>query len=142
MKGSKAFMDIIKAYLDEFAKTDEVFAEKYQNRTDKSIEDCCSFIASQVQKMGVCGLDDNEVFGLAIHYFDEDNLHFDKIQYDVVCNHAIELTEEEKTEAKAEALRQYQQKMYDEYLKKSSKKKESDPSAPTKTPEERLQELM
>lgn len=122
-KATQAFQDIIKAYLDRFAQDDEMFAEKYRN-PNKSIEECCSFIASTVKKMGVCGLDDAEVFGLAVHYYDEDEIKFDKINYSVVCNQAIELTEEEKAEAKAEALRKYQQKMYDEYAKKNSKKKE------------------
>lgn len=122
-KASQAFQDIIKAYLDRFAQDDYMFAEKYRN-PNKSIEECCNFIASSVQKMGVCGLDDAEVYGLAVHYYDEADITADKIDYQVVCNHEIELTEEEKADAKAEAIRQYQQKMYDEYAKKNSKKKE------------------
>lgn len=122
-KATQAFQDIIKAYLDRFAQDDEMFAEKYRN-PNKSIEECCNFIASTVQKMNVCGLDDAEVFGLAVHYYDEEDIKAGNINYKVVCNQEIELTEEEKAEAKAEALRQYQQKMYDEYVKKNSKKKE------------------
>jgi len=121
MKGSKAFEGVIKAYLDRYATRDEVFAEKYQSN-NKSIEECCSYIASEVRKMGVNGLDDAEVFGLAIHYYDEEDIKAEKVNYDVVCNHTIELTEEEKAEAKEKAIKQYQDKVIAELKEKNAKK--------------------
>lgn len=122
MKGSKAFEGIIKAYLDRYATRDEVFAEKYHNNTNKSIEECCSYIASEVQKMGVNGLDDAEVFGMAVHYYDEEDIKAEKINYQVVCNHPIELTEEEKAQAKEDAIKQYQNKVIAELREKNAKK--------------------
>jgi uncharacterized protein YqfA (UPF0365 family) len=125
MKGSKHFEGIIKAYLDRYATRDEVFAEKYRNSTGKSIEECCAYIASEVLKMGVNGLDDIEVFGLAVHYYDEKEVKIEKTenyQYLAVCNHKIELTEEEKEEAKAKAMEQYQQQLIAEMRSKCAKK--------------------
>lgn len=125
MKGSKAFESIIKTYLDRYASKDEMFAEKYRN-PNKSIEECCGFIASQVANMGVNGVDDAEVFGLAVHYYDEQDVKVEKVNYQVVCNHPVELTEEEKAEAKANAIKEYQQKMYNEYANKNNKKKKEE----------------
>ena len=72
--------------------------------------------------MGVNGLDDAEVFGLAIHYYDEEDIKAEKVNYDVVCNHTIELTEEEKAEAKEKAIKQYQDKVIAELKEKNAKK--------------------
>ncbi|WP_333615780.1 PcfK-like family protein, partial [Bacteroides pyogenes] len=55
------------------------------------------------------GLSDEEVYSLAVHYYDEDNLKVGKpINCKVVVNHTIELTEEEKVEARQNAIKQYQ----------------------------------
>ena len=43
------------------------------------------------------------------HYYDEDDIEVGKpLQCQVVVNHAVELTEEEKAEARQNAIRQYQ----------------------------------
>lgn len=129
MKNSVAFENAIKKYLDEFAQNDVHFAQKYNN-PNKSVEECCSFIASEVKKMGVCGLDDSEVYGLAVHYYDEENVKVEPVgDYMVACNCHVELTEEQKEEARAEAVRQYQKTLYDEMVAKNIKsapKKEKD----------------
>ncbi len=46
---------------------------------------------------------------MAVHYYDEDNLEIGKpTNCQVMVNHMVELTEEEKAEAKQEAIKQYQ----------------------------------
>ena len=46
---------------------------------------------------------------MAVHYYDEDDIEVGKaISCQVVVNHIVELTEEEKAEAKQEAIKQYQ----------------------------------
>ena len=52
---SKSFRDAIKNYLDQFAKENNLFAEKYKNQK-KSIGECCNYIIQEVQKMQVHGL--------------------------------------------------------------------------------------
>ena len=47
---------------------------------------------------------DDEVWSLAIHYYDEDNIDVGKpISCGVVVNHKVELTEEEKAQARKDA---------------------------------------
>jgi hypothetical protein len=72
------FEKIIKDYLVGRAGSDAVFAEKFYDRMgkegDKAIEGCCSYITAEAKKKAVKGcavIADDEVFGWAIHYFDE-----------------------------------------------------------------------
>ena len=70
------FENAIKEYLDARAKEDVKFAEKYSNEK-KSIEECCRFILGEMRKKaksGMYGATDAEVFGLAVHYYDEEDL--------------------------------------------------------------------
>jgi hypothetical protein len=58
-----------------------------------------------VQKSGCNGFTDDEVFSMAVHYYDEDNIEVGKtINCHVVVNHTVELTEEEKQQARKEAI--------------------------------------
>lgn len=68
------FQEVIKQYLDGRAAQDEQFAVTYL-KENKSIEECCKYIISEARKLGteVC-MSDDEVFGLAVHYYDEDNI--------------------------------------------------------------------
>lgn len=95
------FENAIKEYLDARAKEDVKFAEKYSNGK-KSIEECCRFILGEMRKkakIGMYGATDAEVFGLAVHYYDEEDIKVDKnVSAEVVINR--ELTEEEKQEFK------------------------------------------
>ena len=100
MKGTEKFAEAIKAHLDNLAQTDELFAKEYA-KENKSIEECVQFILSEVQKSGCNGFADEEIFGLALHYFSEDNLEITN-----VGTHHVELTEEEIAEAKEKARQQ------------------------------------
>lgn len=71
------FEEAIKQYLDELAKTDKLFAKTYA-KENKSVEECCNYIIAEVQKLangqrGVA-LKDSEVYQLAVHYYDEDDI--------------------------------------------------------------------
>ena len=62
-----------------------------------------------MQKSGCNGFDDDEIYSMAVHYYDEDNIEIGKpTNCQVMVNHIVELTEEEKAEAKQEAIKQYQ----------------------------------
>lgn len=91
------FENAIKEYLDARAKEDVKFAEKYSNEK-KSIEECCRFILGEMRKKaksGMYGATDAEVFGLAVHYYDEEDIKVEKnVSAEVVINR--EMTEEEK----------------------------------------------
>lgn len=79
MKGSETFKKIIKAYLDKRAAEDELFAKDYA-KPGKNIDDCCDFIISEVKKSGRQGFDDDEIYGIAIHYYNEEEVSFTKNQ--------------------------------------------------------------
>lgn len=103
-KGTRAFNDTIKAYLEERAENDALFAVKFANPS-KSVEDCVTYILNQVQKSGCNGFTDAEVYGMAIHYYEENEIEVgNPINCKVVVNHTVELTEEEKEEARQEAI--------------------------------------
>ena len=111
MKGTEQFKLTIKAYLDERAKNDELFASSY-TKENKNLDDCITFILNQARAIadeGGCGMTDDEVYSLAVHYYDEDNIEIGKaINCGIIVNHRVELTEEEKAEAKEKALKAYQ----------------------------------
>ncbi len=100
MKGTEHFKDVIQNYLETRASYDELFSENF-HKENKNIDECITYILTEVQRMGCAGLSDEEVYSLAVHYYDEDNIEVGKsINCQVVVNHTIELTEEEKAEAR------------------------------------------
>jgi hypothetical protein len=104
MKSTDAFKNTISAYLTQYATTDELFAEKLQNPA-KNIDDCITYILNTVQKSGENGFTDDEIYNMAIHYYDEQNIEVGKkIDAKVVVNHHVEITTEEKAEMKKKAL--------------------------------------
>ena len=108
MKATEQFTRTIAEYLNLRAATDTLFASNLQ-KPHKSIEQCITYILNQVQKSGCNGFDDDEIYSMAIHYYDEDDLEVgNSIPCNVVVNHVVELTEEEKAEARQEAIKQYQ----------------------------------
>jgi hypothetical protein len=123
MKATEHFKQTIKAYLDERAKGDELFAVSYAKES-KNMEDCVTFILNQVKKSGCMGFSDEEVYSLAVHYFDEDDIEVGKpVVCDVIVNHAVELTEEEKAQARQEALKQYQAEQLRKMQQRTNKPK-------------------
>ena len=103
-KGTQAFNDTIKAYLEERAENDALFAVKFANPS-KSVDDCVTYILNQVQKSGCNGFEDDEIFGMAVHFWEENEIEVGKpINCQVVVNHTVELTEEEKEQARQDAI--------------------------------------
>lgn len=108
-KGTERFGAVIKSYLDKRAEEDELFRVKYE-AVNRPIEDIVRYIIGEVQKSGVCGWTDDEVYSLAIHAAEEAELTIPEMKScNVVVNHHVELTEEEKAEQRAIALKRYQE---------------------------------
>lgn len=104
MKASKHFTRTILTYLELRAESDTLFAESF-NKEHKNIDDCVTYILNQVQKSGCNGFADDEIFSMAIHYYDEDNIEIGSpINGQIVVNHIVELTEEEKEQARRDAI--------------------------------------
>ena len=112
MKVSVSFKNAIQSYLEQRAEYDELFARSYRSPL-KNIEDCITYILNYVQKSGCNGFDDDEIFGQAVHYYDETDIEISKpIDCKVVVNHHVELTEEEKAQARREAIKRAEDEAY------------------------------
>ncbi len=108
MNGTEQFTRTISEYLNLRAATDPLFAPNLA-KPHKNIEDCITYILKQVQQSGCNGFEDDEIYSMAVHYYDEDNLEVgSRVACHVVVNHTIVLTEEEKAEARKQAIQQYQ----------------------------------
>lgn len=124
MKTTDHFKNTIKSYLDQRAQEDPLFADKYANEK-KNIDDCVTYILNTVQKTGCNGFTDDEVYGMAVHYYDEESVDIGKeISCRVAVNHTVELTEEEKKEARQKAIDQYQDDIRKKELERKKKKQE------------------
>lgn len=134
MKGTDHFKNIIKAYLDKRAQEDELFRAKYET-TSRTIEDVVTYILNQVKASGCCGFSDDEIYSMAVHVIDEPSIEIGKpTNCKVVVNHHVELTEEEKAEQKALALKRFQDEELRKLQTRNSKPKVVKPQA-TKQPE-------
>lgn len=123
MKATEHFKQTIKAYLDERAKNDKLFAVSYA-KENKNMDDCVTFILNQVKRSKCMGLTDEEVYSLAVHFFDEDDIEIgNPIACNVIVNHTVELTEEEKAQARQEAFKEYQAEQLRKMQKRTNKPK-------------------
>lgn len=108
MSGTEQFTRTISEYLNLRAATDPLFAPNLA-KPHKNIEDCITYILKQVQQSGCNGFEDDEIYSMAVHYYDEDDLEVgSRVACHVVVNHTIVLSEEEKAEARKQAIQQYQ----------------------------------
>lgn len=125
MKGTEHFKRTIKAYLDERAKSDTLFAER-MNAVNRSIDDIVTYILNAVKASGCNGFSDDEIFGMAVHAAEESKLDIGKpMTCDVVVNHQVILTEEEKAQARQEAIKAYQTEHLRKLQQRQSKPKAS-----------------
>ena len=104
----KGFQQAIKDHLEKMAAQDEAFAEKYAAKCEAeqdSISNCCKYITNEVQKKYKQGnsavLTDAEVFGMAMHYYDE-NVAAPKS----ASNCTVVMSKAELTPEDEEAIRQ------------------------------------
>jgi hypothetical protein len=86
MKVSNDFKKQITQYLDKRAETDLLFKPVYE-KANKSIDECIEFIYKEVKKKAgsnnAIGLTDDEVYGMAVHYYQEDNIVVNKVLEEV-----------------------------------------------------------
>lgn len=127
MNSTENFKRVISAHLEQLAAKDQLFAETFKKPT-KNIDDCITYILNTVKSMGVMACTEEEVYAMAVHYYDEDDLEVGTpVQCNVVSPYQVELTEEEKRQAKQEAIdnliSQEQQKIKAHKAKKAEEKK-------------------
>ena len=104
MKASNNFKETIKQYLDKRAAEDELFAVTYK-KENKNLDECCNYVMECAKKGGCAGYSDQEVFGWAVHYYDEDDIkNIKPISGKVIVNRSVELSEEDKENARKKAI--------------------------------------
>lgn len=72
----ETFKEVIRKHLENRAKQDPLFAEAYKKK-NKNIDQCCDYILGEVKKKtkkDAIALTDDEVYCIAVHYYDEDNI--------------------------------------------------------------------
>lgn len=130
MKGTEEFKRTIQEYLEGRAETDVLFANVY-TKENKNIDDCVTYILNTVHKSGCNGFADDEIFSMAVHYYDEDKIDIGgKINAQVVVNRHVELTEEEKRAARANAIKRLEDENAAALRKKQEKKRKETENAP------------
>lgn len=130
--------DIVKEYLDKRASEDELFAKSY-TKPQKSLDECWRYIVGEARRraQGNCAcISDAEVYGLAVHYYDEDDIKVHTAGPVRVSTGTdqpkptVKLTEKEKAAAKEEAKRLYSEAVLEELRAKAkAKKKKSKPAS-------------
>lgn len=90
MKAPNDFKQAIQSYLDERVKTDELFAKSYAKK-NKSIDECYAYImgeairnsANLASNVKGCMMENDVVYGMAVHYYDEDDIKINKLSANV-----------------------------------------------------------
>ena len=132
MKATEHFTRTIEAYLNNRAETDNLFAVSFNN-PDKNMADCITFILNSVKASGCVGFEDSEIFSMAVHYWDENDINIgNPISCNVVINHVPELTDEEKQIARQNAIKRLEDEAYTK-MKSVKKRPTINQDAPIQT---------
>lgn len=126
-KATDYFKQTFQNYLRSRAQEDELFAPRYAS-PKKNIDDCITYILNYVKQSGCNGFADDEIYSLAMHYYDEDDIEIGKplTNCKVVVNHTIQLTEEEKAQARAKAMQRAQDEAYKKLTQGRNRPKPTD----------------
>lgn len=106
-KQSERFEEAIRQFLIKQGEKDPAFLQhccEVSQTLNKNTADCCTYIINQVKQSGRCGFADDEIYSMAMHYWDEDKIEVGaRPQCQIVLNHEVQLTDEEIAEYKREA---------------------------------------
>lgn len=121
MKSTAYFTRTILTHLEQRASIDPLFSQSFAN-INKNIDDCCTYILNEVQKSGCNGFTDDEVYSMAVHYYDEENIEVGRpIDARIMVNHVVELTEDEKQQARQDAIQKVQNDAYNKMMQPKKK---------------------
>lgn len=126
IKSSNAVMEVVRNYMEERCASDPILAIKYANPA-KSLEKALNFVAHEVQKSGLTIMDSDSVFGLILHYYDENLEDVPNVNCKIAV--AKELTDTERAEAKEQAMEQYKEEQLREIRRQSQPKPQTKASA-------------
>lgn len=146
MSQNNSAKEAIKAYLDKRAATDELFAVS-DAKPKKNIDECFRYILGEARKRGaeVC-MTDEEVFGLAVHYYDEDDIVVSRVPVRATVTQSkaaltVELTEEEKEKAREAAIQAYERQCMMEEAEREAKRKKAEADRKRAETQKRKQQM-
>ena len=146
----------ISMYLTAKAYNDPEFKTKFEN-PNKNLDECVTYITYSMyckvkqaaeegkERMAVCIPSDDEIFALAEHYYEDEDLKVDGKELQsvrLVSMAATTFTEAERAQQRQEAITKYQNEVIaeqkrkdDERRAKAAKAKEKKPAAPIIVPD-------
>lgn len=139
VKGPEKLEEAVKAHLDGMAAGDPGFAEKLKN-PKKSLKECVEYIKGEVfhtyvaknhGSVEIATPSRAEVFGMAVHYYDEENVKIRKIGGGRPANaekpvNQPALSEEEKEKIKKAAEDKYAAQCIEDMKKREAEKKKAE----------------
>lgn len=130
-KENNPVKNAIKAYLDKRAQEDTLFAASYA-KENKSIDECFDYIIGEIRKKGnAVYMSDDEVFGMAVHYYDEDDIKIaplptgEKVATGNTEKPTSAISDQEKESIKAQAIKEYKQQLKEAKEEKAKKREEA-----------------
>lgn len=129
-KPTNEFQEVIKNYLEEFAKSDAHFAERYALE-EKTLSECEKYIMGEVRSKTTgpnAVMSDDEVYQMARHYYLEDNIKVNPVQATATPatkKESIKLSSKDKEQLKVEAEKEYKRQCIEELKAKEQKKKQA-----------------
>lgn len=128
-KSNDSAIVAIQQMLQARCEQEPSFAIKMMN-SEKSMEGCINYLCFEIQKAGLCMVDDRTVMNIVTHYWDEADLpEADKVNCNIVVSKP-ELSDEDKAELKAQAMAQYREEQLREIRRQQTAKAQTKTSAP------------
>lgn len=128
MKSNDSALAVMMQMLQERCIAEPSFAIKMANPS-KSVEGAVNYLCSQIQKSGVCMVDDNTVLSLLTHYFDENEIEdCGKVNCNIVVSKP-ELSEEDKEMLKEQARAEYKEEQLRQIRRENAPKATPKPTA-------------
>ncbi len=97
MQATDAVKKVVNDHLQGLAANDALFAETLK-KPAKNINDCATYIMNEVKKTGKNWFADEEIFAMAVHYYDEDDINIGSaVSGKVVAGHTSSVKKEAVT---------------------------------------------
>lgn len=93
------FKETILNHLQELAHKDNLFAKTF-SKPYKNIDDCITYILNEVKKSQRQGFADEEIYNMAIHYYDEETVEIGTpLKAKVIVNRSIAAPQQKAIES-------------------------------------------
>ena len=129
MKSNNAAIAAMQQMLQERIIAEPALAIKLAN-PKKPLECAINYLCHEIQKSGMCVVDEQTVLSILLHFYDEDSIEDGGIP--INCNIVVskpELSDEDKAELKEQAMEQFKQEQLRELRRQSQPKAQSKPTS-------------